>query len=390
MTRNHGSSWDSGIWWLILGTSTGTLTTTVLYFAGSVVSGLTSSIKDLVFQYLARRCDISEHTFVRVSNMTTFSGLLQQLGLRTYRYMWLHEANAEANDSVQHGYIRIPTKSHFGKLLAFAHISHYIWISRDLDKLYIVGPTASVNGLIEMSNVTAGRSMYPFEVTLLRRSFGMDEAMTDVDALFVRMERRAVFCLVALGAIALFIRTLEELFAVYPRECRVAFGIICFLFLGFVVRRASSRRGIAQLLCRCFRRRQGAALPPQEESLLEMTSEKQSDDPTAVPIVEEDAQPSGFSLQESPSRWGSVIFRRRQGAALPPQEESLLEMPSERQLGDPTAVPIVEDDAQPIGFSLQESPYRWGSVSRKYSLVTWHFMQDSFYCYHLGGSLTSP
>ena len=141
---------QDGIWWLILGTSTGTVTSAVLYSAAGILYGLISSLRDIVFQYIARRFDISEHTFVCLSNMTALPRLLEQLGLRTFRYMWLHEANADAGDYVQHGYIRMPTKSCLGKCLAFAHVSHYIWISRDLDKMHMVGPTACVNDYIRM------------------------------------------------------------------------------------------------------------------------------------------------------------------------------------------------------------------------------------------------
>jgi len=231
----RGSSWESGIWWLILGTGVSTLLSAFLYGAGSVFTGLTSRIKDILFQYIARRFDISEHTFVNLSNMTTLPRLLEQLGLRTYRYMWLHEANADANDSVQHGYIRIPTKSYFGKFLAFAHISHYIWISHDLDKLYIVGPSVTVNAFIRMSNVAATRAMTPAERADLRRNFGMHDATTDFDTKFIRMERRAFFCLTSFGVIAFLVRNLVEQFSAYPRQCCVAFAVICLSLLGYLV-----------------------------------------------------------------------------------------------------------------------------------------------------------
>ena len=103
-----------------------------------------------------------------MSNAATIPRLLEQIDLRTYEYMWLHEANAAANDSVQHGYIRLPTKSAMCKFLAFCHISHYIWISSDLQTLHIVGPSVCVNNLIKMSNQAATRRMNTDEIQSLK------------------------------------------------------------------------------------------------------------------------------------------------------------------------------------------------------------------------------
>ena len=50
MTEHSGSSWESDIWWRILGTSIGTLTFSLLYGAINIVTGLISSIKDILFQ----------------------------------------------------------------------------------------------------------------------------------------------------------------------------------------------------------------------------------------------------------------------------------------------------------------------------------------------------
>ena len=133
------------IWWLFLGTITGAVTSSLLHCVSDVFSTLKLTIQQFTFQYLAKRFDLSKHTFKKMSNAGTIPRLLEQIDLRTYEYMWLHEANAAANDSVQHGYIRLPTKSAICKLLAFCQISHFIWINSDLQTINIVGPSVCVS-----------------------------------------------------------------------------------------------------------------------------------------------------------------------------------------------------------------------------------------------------
>ena len=179
----------SSIWWLALGTATGTITSSILYCIGNSFGSIKEFVRDYIFQQLAKQFDISAHTFRDLANMKTFPRLLQEIGLCTYEYMWLHEANASANDSVQHGYIRMPTKSLFVKCLAFCHVSHFIYIKSDLQTITIVGPTACVNAFIKMSNVAATRRMTCDEMESLKKAFGCGSWVTDVDLRFIKVER---------------------------------------------------------------------------------------------------------------------------------------------------------------------------------------------------------
>ena len=190
---------SSDIWWLVLGSVIGAITHALLHCIGSIVSKTTQFIQQITFQYLAKHFDLSAHTFSKMSNGAIIPRLLEQIGLRTYEYMWLHEANASANDSVQHGYIRLPSKSAVWKLLAFCHISHYIWISSDLQTVHIVGPTPMVLTLVKMSNQAATRRMNESEISVLKEAFGCDGFITDLDRSFWKCER---YTLIALTIIA--------------------------------------------------------------------------------------------------------------------------------------------------------------------------------------------
>ena len=77
----------SGIWWLILGTATGTVTSVILYCVGDMCRSVKSDVRDFTFQYLAKHFDISSNTFKNLSNMGTLPRLLEQIGLRTYEYI---------------------------------------------------------------------------------------------------------------------------------------------------------------------------------------------------------------------------------------------------------------------------------------------------------------
>ena len=196
---------QSDIWWLVVGTITGAVTSALLHCVAEIFSKCKSTIQETTFQYLAKRFDLAEHTFKNMTNSATIPRLLEQLDLRTYKYMWLHEANAAANDSVQHGYIRLPTKSIVCKFLAICHISHYIWISSDLQSIHIVAPSVSVTALIKISNQAATRRMTPQEERSLKVTFGCDAFVTDVDATFIRYERVTLLTLSCIGACCTFL-----------------------------------------------------------------------------------------------------------------------------------------------------------------------------------------
>ena len=192
---------SSDIWWLVLGSVTGVITHALLNCIGSIISKTKLFIQQSMFQYLAKHFELSSHTFSRMSNGTIIPRLLEQIGLRTYEYMWLHEANASANDSVQHGYIRLPTKSAVCKLLAFSHTSHFIWISSDLQTIHIVGSTTMIITLVKMSNQACTRRMNASEISELKEAFGCDCFITDLDRSFRKCERYTLLALTIIAVI---------------------------------------------------------------------------------------------------------------------------------------------------------------------------------------------
>lgn len=181
---------------------------------GNMFSTLNLTIQQFTFQYLAKRFDLSEHTFRGLSDTAIIRRPLEQIHLRTHEYLWLHEANAAVNVFVQHGYIRLPTKSAVCKLLAFCHMSRFIWISSDLQTIHIVGPSMSVTTLVKMSNHAARRRMSAHGIQIWKKAFGCDRYVTDVEASFIRYERCTLLTLTGIAVCFTFILRLKLMFLI--------------------------------------------------------------------------------------------------------------------------------------------------------------------------------
>ena len=193
---------SSDIWWLVVVSVTSAITTALLHAIAGFVKSVKATIKLWIFQYLAERFDVSSHTFSQLNNGSTMPRLLEQIRLRSWQYMWVHEANAASKDSVQYGYIRLPTKSAVCKLLAFFHIVHYVWSSSDLQTIHIISSTKMVFALIKMSNSAAAKPMTEKEEESLREAFGCDNYVTEMDLTFISYERYTLF---AFTAISIFV-----------------------------------------------------------------------------------------------------------------------------------------------------------------------------------------
>jgi hypothetical protein len=126
------------------------------------------------------------------------------MGLRTYQHVWLHDANPEAGDSTQHGFLRLPTKACTLKVLAFSKITHYIVISHKLTSITAVGNRNALRELMLVSKRSAGKRASPEELEHLRVVFGMGATPTHEDCICLRLERKAlIYCLGLLSNVAL-------------------------------------------------------------------------------------------------------------------------------------------------------------------------------------------
>jgi len=159
--------------------------------------------KDTLFQYIAARFGIAAHTFQDLSHSSTMPRLLKEVGLLTHRYTWYHEANAESNDNIQHGTIRLPAKSWLLRCFAFARVTHYVYISADARTIHMVAPNEVVDDFIRMSNIATTRPMTTQETIRMRRSFGLEREYTEFDRRCNRVARRWVLVTGA-GAFGLF------------------------------------------------------------------------------------------------------------------------------------------------------------------------------------------
>ena len=152
------------------------------------ISTVWHTFREQLFLHMAMKYDITEHTFERLSNPATIPRLLSEMGLRSYRHLWLHEANAETNDWIQHGTIRLPSRSLWLRMLALGHITHYLWISDDAQTVHIQGPTSAVMSLVYFSNSARTRALREDELHQLKSSFGMTDTMSTLDGQILLLE----------------------------------------------------------------------------------------------------------------------------------------------------------------------------------------------------------
>ena len=188
---------------LVLGTAIGTVTSAVIYMLQDCLRNSWHVAKETLFQYIAPRFGIAAHTFQDLSHSSTMPRLLKEVDLLTHRYTWYHEANAESNDNIQHGTIRLPAKSWLLRCLAFARVTHYVYISADARTIHMVAPNEVVDEFIRMSNIATTRPMSVQEQLRMRRSFGLEREYTEFDRRCNRVARRWVL-VTGVGAFGLF------------------------------------------------------------------------------------------------------------------------------------------------------------------------------------------
>ena len=185
---------NEAIYWLILVTSISSMTSGLLYWFQRCCGNCWGNIGNVCYQTFAPSLEIREETLDRVTNLYTIPRILQQLGLQTFKVIWNHDANAQAGDCVQYGWLRLPTKSYVLAFLSVCGVTHYVYIHFNLNQIEIVGPTPAIGALIDMSNLAATAALEPEQVETLRQAFGMGDALTTADKVCTLWERR-FFCL---------------------------------------------------------------------------------------------------------------------------------------------------------------------------------------------------
>ena len=180
---------NEAIYWLILVTSISSMTSGLLYWFQRCCGNCWGNIGNVCYQTFAPSLEIREETLDRVTNLYTIPRILQQLGLQTFKVIWNHDANAQAGDCVQYGWLRLPTKSYVLAFLSVCGVTHYVYIHFNLNQIEIVGPTPAIGALIDMSNLAATAALEPEQVETLRQAFGMGDALTTADKVCTLWER---------------------------------------------------------------------------------------------------------------------------------------------------------------------------------------------------------
>ena len=175
--------------WYAMGILVSVATPTALYIWNSCCGSFCSGLHSWLFQMVAKKFEVCENRFEGVSNIAAITRVLKALGLRTYRFRWQHDANADTNDSYQVGTVRLPTRSWCIWLLALLGITHYIWVKEDGSAIVMTGPQEAVKVLLKVSNLAANRQPKKAELDELRATigFGSTDASTDRCVLIERL-----------------------------------------------------------------------------------------------------------------------------------------------------------------------------------------------------------
>ena len=192
---------DNAVYWLILGTGISTLVSAVFYIIQGACSQVLHNLRAHCWQYLASRLDVRAESFEKLSNGVVYPRILQQLGLNSYKVIYLHDANAQTGDCVQWGWMRLPTKSWMLTFLSFSGVSHYAYIHHDLRSMEIVGPAAGIRALVAVSSTAATSRLAPEDLTFLKEAMGMGESMTHADRSCVQWEKCFLVGLFIFGAL---------------------------------------------------------------------------------------------------------------------------------------------------------------------------------------------
>ena len=226
---------EVAVYWLIVGTGISTIVSGLYYMIQGACSKIFHNLGAHYWQQLAARLDLRAESFEKLSNGVVYPRILLQLGLKSYKVVYLHDANAQTGDCVQWGWMRLPTKSWILTVLSFCGVSHYVYIHHDLRSMEIVGPAAGIRALVAVSSTAATSRLAEEDLLALKEAMGMGESMTHADRLCVFWEKRLMMGIVSggvvLGIMCQIVGPFRVLlvsslvcsllsFAVYLRQCR--------------------------------------------------------------------------------------------------------------------------------------------------------------------------
>ena len=271
--------------WLSFGILVSVLTPTILYIWNKCCGVIYSSVQSQLFQTVAARFGVSEHTFEGVSNIPAITRLLRQLGMRTHRFRWHHDANADTDDSYQVGTLRLPTRSWVLWLLAMLDITHYIWVKDDGSAIVITGPTEAVHALLRVSNLAANRRPTEREVQELRFALGLDPSENPTEQRCVLVERLLATSVLLVVAVLLgwwSARTAVLLSCIIGLSVVICFAFAYYMQWNNVLIAAED---IRRRICLMLRNPMSVASLPSEDAAARLLDMQQDATDGAIELV---------------------------------------------------------------------------------------------------------
>ena len=160
--------------WYVFGAVISIISPTLLCIWNLCCQHVRSGIQSWVWQKVSFIYGIEERQFYSVGNIGSMTRILRQAGLRTGRYRWTHDANAETGDAFQVGSLRLPSHSWCVSFLALLGFTHFVWVKDDGSEIHIIAPQKCITTLLRVSNAAANRPATPEEVQEIQLAFGED------------------------------------------------------------------------------------------------------------------------------------------------------------------------------------------------------------------------
>ena len=114
-----------------------------------------------------------------------------------------------SGDCVQHGWMMLPAKSYSLRILALCGITHYAYVSHNLDTITIVGPKKAIKEVTDTCNCATANPVTVGQINRLKAAFGMGTSQTKADEMCTRFDQVMAATLLS----AMFSRAKQDPFA---------------------------------------------------------------------------------------------------------------------------------------------------------------------------------
>ena len=143
---------------LVFSTLCTSLSLGVLWACKSCVVGAFDAVFSFVYQLAAPMFGVTYDSWDDVSSARIATKALNAIGITTAERQFKHDANPDLENSVHHGYYRLPCKSVTVSLLTSLHWYHFVWVSKDARHIHVFTSLDIANLLAALTRSEVGQN----------------------------------------------------------------------------------------------------------------------------------------------------------------------------------------------------------------------------------------